>query len=1057
LIKTVIPVKVFVQLSAWAVLYFITAWGAIEWARNHDSIVPLWPAAGVALAAVVIGGRIQLLAVLIGTLAILYFRQAHPATSTQHIVAIGNLLAPWAAALILSKARFVPQFTHIRDPLVLIGATLVSAIISATINAAGLWWDASPEPIAYKELWLMWVAAHSVGILIAAPLLMAWLSRTQKSESQWIIQFATCMVSVTLISWLIFVWGPIDRAFTFLVFIPLAWAAIAFHAKGAATAVGIVTAMAVWGIDSKTATFLNFSEGDAFCYIWLQSFLIVCGITTLLLAVISDERQNQEALRTSEERLRAALAIAGMSAYEWDIHTDIITGQGQCLQPDGVESTTGAAIVQLMLPEDRPAALHGLSCITPEHPGLSIEYRFPMSDGKIQWIQNIGRGEFDKTGFLVIIRGLAHDITDRKRSELALSDSEHWFRMVADASPAMLWMTNSHDLCTYLSDQWYEFTGQQRESDPSKGWSLAAHPHDQIAAQTAFAQAAANQEPFTFDYRIRAADGSYRWCINMGRPRRSPTGDYLGYAGLVLDVSDRIRAEQALYTSEQRFRVLVNALPQVVWITEANGKTTEFNQRWYEYTGLNADHSLGLEWHKVVHPDDLPHCQAAWKNAVENGSLYEVELRYRRADGTYRWFLARALPMPTWPGQLGTWLGTSTDIEDRRRESDALGQALRQLEESFALLDTVFDKAPVGLTFLDPQFRYIRINKTLAQLNALPPEEHIGKTIAEALPNVWPHVSPLLHQVRDTNQPLLNVEIYAPVPDRPKQGHWLASYYPIWVRNELLGYGIVAMDITQQKQAEQTLLDADKRKDEFLAILAHELRNPLAPLRTGVQVLKMQAPQSPAGQKVLDIMERQLGHMVRLIDDLLDISRITQGKIELRRQNISLQTLVHTAMEVSQPLIDSSKHQLQLIIPTKEIPICVDPIRIAQVISNLINNAAKYTPTGGHIKIEATQEENQAVLRVTDNGLGIAQETLPWIFDLFTQVGQTLDRAQGGLGIGLSISRRLVEMHGGTLTVSSPGPGKGSTFAVWLPCEGSASFAPKRGVRASQIVDLTSN
>jgi PAS domain S-box-containing protein len=221
-------------------------------------------------------------------------------------------------------------------------------------------------------------------------------------------------------------------------------------------------------------------------------------------------------------------------------------------------------------------------------------------------------------------------------------------------------------------------------------------------------------------------------------------------------------------------------------------------------------------------------------------------------------------------------------------------------------------------------------------------------------------------------------------------------------------------------------------KDEFLAMLAHELRNPLAPIRTGLQVLRL-SPGEEAVERVHEMMERQLSQMVRLIDDLLDVSRVSRGKIGLKKELIDLKTVIGLAVETSLPLIEAGRHDLALRIPPEPLPVEADPTRLAQVFSNLLNNAAKYTPDGGRLQVTALRDQNQVHVRVQDNGVGIAREMLPEVFEMFSQVGRNLDRAQGGLGIGLTLVRRLTEMHGGSVKAESLGTGTGSTFTVRLP------------------------
>ena len=227
--------------------------------------------------------------------------------------------------------------------------------------------------------------------------------------------------------------------------------------------------------------------------------------------------------------------------------------------------------------------------------------------------------------------------------------------------------------------------------------------------------------------------------------------------------------------------------------------------------------------------------------------------------------------------------------------------------------------------------------------------------------------------------------------------------------------------------------EANQRKDEFLAMLAHELRNPLAPIRNAVHVLRLAGPADAQAQWARDVIQRQLQHLTRLVDDLLDVSRITQGKVTLHKEKVELAVVVARAVETIRPLLESRRLQLSISIPSEPIRLQADPTRLAQVVANVLNNATKYTEEGGCIWISAARAGEQVVLRVRDTGVGIPADVLPHIFDLFTQSARSLDRSEGGLGIGLTLVRNLVEMHGGKVEAFSAGSGHGSEFVVHLP------------------------
>jgi PAS domain S-box-containing protein len=257
---------------------------------------------------------------------------------------------------------------------------------------------------------------------------------------------------------------------------------------------------------------------------------------------------------------------------------------------------------------------------------------------------------------------------------------------------------------------------------------------------------------------------------------------------------------------------------------------------------------------------------------------------------------------------------------------------------------------------------------------------------------------------------------------------------------QIIGISKTARDITEEKEAEKRiyglmteLKDADRRKDEFLATLAHELRNPLAPIRNSLEVMKHANGSGEVIEQSRAMMERQLVQMVRLVDDLLDISRITRNKVELRKQRVELASILHHAIEMCQVFIQNSEHRIELNLPPEPIYLNADPVRLAQVFSNLLNNACKFTDSKGRIELTALRAGNDALVTVKDNGIGIPPEMLPKVFEMFTQINSSLERTQGGLGIGLTLVQRLVEMHGGTVTARSSGVGTGSEFVVCLP------------------------
>ena len=249
----------------------------------------------------------------------------------------------------------------------------------------------------------------------------------------------------------------------------------------------------------------------------------------------------------------------------------------------------------------------------------------------------------------------------------------------------------------------------------------------------------------------------------------------------------------------------------------------------------------------------------------------------------------------------------------------------------------------------------------------------------------------------------------------------------------LIGYTKVKRDLTLSKQSEEALVQADRRKDEFLATLAHELRNPLAPLRNALHILQLTTSNDSATERLCETMERQVNHLVRLVDDLLEVSRITRGTIELRKEMVELAAVARNAIETSRPLIDAASLQLAISLPQEPLMLYGDPVRLSQIFANLLNNAAKYTNAGGQVWFSARQDGDEVVVSIRDTGIGIPADVLPKIFDMFMQVDRATNRTQGGLGIGLTLVRSLIELHEGSISAHSSGIGQGSEFVVRLP------------------------
>jgi PAS domain S-box-containing protein len=387
--------------------------------------------------------------------------------------------------------------------------------------------------------------------------------------------------------------------------------------------------------------------------------------------------------------------------------------------------------------------------------------------------------------------------------------------------------------------------------------------------------------------------------------------------------------------------------------------------------------------------------------------------------------------MTTHPGldQQGT-----VDGPPRATSDPALDEVLRRREQEFR---TLADNIPAMVARFDRQLRHLFVNRQVERLTGRPASEFVGKIIHEvrAGPDaVLAAGEARLHQVLETA-----TETSLEFTLGGRQFHaWFGPEFNDSGQVETVL--CITRDVTEQKHLEDQLrskmnelAEADRRKDEFLATLAHELRNPLAPLRSGLEVLRRKRADHSLVARTEEMMDRQLGHLVHLVDDLLDVARITRGKLQLRLERVDLLAVVESAVEAARPIVESRRHELRIEFPEASICLEADPTRLEQVLANLLTNAAKYTDPGGHIRLSAERRGSRLSITVRDDGIGLSPEHIPHLFQMFSQVTPALDRAQGGVGIGLALVKGLVELHGGTVTAESEGPGRGSAFRLELP------------------------
>ena len=505
-----------------------------------------------------------------------------------------------------------------------------------------------------------------------------------------------------------------------------------------------------------------------------------------------------------------------------------------------------------------------------------------------------------------------HEQSQRDLAAMAAASERErrLYETVLSNTPDLVYVFDLEHRFTYANAVLLQMWGRTREDALGKTCLELGYPdwhaamHDREIEQVKATKAPIRGEvPFTSTFGRRIYDYIFVPILN-------PQGEVEAVAGTTRDVTERKRFEEELRDSEQRFRTITNAMPQMVWTAQPDGTIDYHNEQFYEFVGLAKGAGEGEAWAEaLLHPDDQAAGHATWMHSVATGTPYEMTYRVRHRSGEYRWILARGLPLRNEAGNIIKWLGTDTDIHEK-------------------------------------------------------------------------------------------------------------------------------------KLVEEALQDANHRKDEFLAMLAHELRNPLAPISAAAQVLRLAPGQPDKVRQYSEVISRQVSHMTTLVNDLLDVSRVTRGMVELDMAEVDVKAVVTQAAEQVHPLIEAGRHSLVVQLGAARACVLGDRARLIQVTANLLANAAKYTPAGGRIVLSVEPAGGKVKIEVTDNGSGIDAGLLPHVFELFVQGKRTPDRAQGGLGLGLALVKNIVGMHGGQVAARSQGAGRGSSFTVELPLASKVAATP---------------
>ncbi|MBN8561436.1 MAG: PAS domain-containing protein [Leptolyngbya sp. UWPOB_LEPTO1] len=924
-----------------------------------------------------------------------------------------------------------------------------------------------------------------------------------------------------------------------------------------------------------------------------------------------DRRRSFDQLRSSEERLQLAQMVTETGTWEWNVQTGKIVWSHPCYPLFGVASTEADLLTAFMSKvhaEDLPT----IQAVVQQRTTLNaveLEYRYHHPERGLRWMFSRARAASDNPALL---RGISLDITDRKQEQLERAQTQETIcRQLAEIEA----IYDTAPVGLGLFDRDLRFTRINQRLAEINGLSIADHlgrtvreivPDLADDAEPLLCRVLETGEPLLnleIMGETAAQPGVQRTWLEDLYPLRDAAGRPIGINVVVQEITQRKQAEIALRDKEQQLEQLSNSMPQFVWICGAHGELEYVNQQWCDYSGLSQEQSHDQTL--IVshyHPDDQASASAQWETALATQQLFEFEGRLRSAEGMYRWFLMRAVPVFDDRHQLQRWYGTSTDIHDRKLAElndtflNHLDAQLRQCSEPEAMMWEIVSRLghylnvdrcllhsvdlEAGITTIRQDWRQADL-ESIAGVYSLseyiPPEiiqcYQAGQSLV--VDNVETHSStvPIAHHllerqiraligvpciesgrwvaslmvhsrairewrsdevrllqsvgarfwalIRQTQamQALRESEArFRTLADNIAQLAWIADasgsvfwYNQRWfeytgitleemqdggrqvvqhpdhiervtqrfrhaiktgevwedtfplrgqdgqyrwflsraipIRDEqgnILRWFGTNTDITDRKQLEdvlaaqtEELMHTNRLKDEFLAALSHELRTPLTPILGWTRLMQDHKLNPAKTAEALDIIQRSVKQQIALVDDLLDVSSVIQGKLHLKLQPLDLANVVAHAIETVQFTAQAKRIEIE-VDNTAALPVLGDGDRLQQVFWNLLNNALKFTPEDGRIKVESSifihrNGIRSVQVRVIDTGIGIAPEFLPHVFDHFRQADSSSSRRFGGLGLGLSIVRHLVELHGGTVSVESPGIGQGTTFMVRFP------------------------
>jgi PAS domain S-box-containing protein len=738
----------------------------------------------------------------------------------------------------------------------------------------------------------------------------------------------------------------------------------------------------------------------------------------------------RDAMQLASNRLRLAKSATGIQMWEWTPTTR------EWFSVDGEERLD---------PSTNEDLDEGLArCLRDGTAEFEFKYRRPGREEA--WL--LAKCWREQRDNVALVAGITLDINERKLAAIALEASETRLALAARAMPGFVYDWNYASgkiLRTSGIEQMLGFRGAE-VSPINHWWEELVHPEDRALSRPARVARAAGPESdiesLSCEYRVRHRNGGYVWIWDHCILVRDAENRVVRVIGSVLDITERKEAVARLAASEHRFKAALLATAGIIWTRNAEGRAVGEQTSWSAFTGQTTEELQGMGWLKAIHPDDVDATLEGWKKSLASGDDLILVQRVRRRDGAYRTFSVHAVPVADERGQIVEWVGSHTDVTEQREAVEHASETLRRLQ-------LALDAATVGMWDWDLDTDRMTWTRQTHLITGISEAEFQGEA-AQFFSLLRPadrDYAALFRREVARPEDVKELELEIRRPDGTVR--WLQNRITSLADASGHARRIVGTvrDITQRKEFEverEALLTAERAartelgaaaqaKDEFLATISHELRTPLNAILGWTTLLQRPNVDTATIVDGLKVIERNARAQTQLLGDLLDANQLMSGKLSLHFEPMDLNDAVRATLDSLRVLIATRKVRIESSLTEAQLHVMGDSGRLQQIASNLISNALKFTPAEGVVSILTGGDAESVHLEVRDSGEGISAEFLPHIFEKFRQADGGSARKHAGLGLGLAITKQLVESHGGTIAVESDGKGKGATFRVRLP------------------------